>query len=295
LKEAIQSVINQTYRPIECIIIDDGSTDDTENLISGFKIYEDSTFLLNYIKQDNKGVQFARNKGTTIAEGEFIQYLDADDILYPDKIKNQVNYLNQNKEFDGVFGDWEKGSVHDKQLDIAYAGNDLITQFLTDKCIANFSFLMTKKIISKTGEWDIAIKRNQEIDFHIRAVLAGGKFNYHKELTGLWRIHNQIRIANSTGVKDIIFFYQKMESLLSNHRLFNKQLANKIASLHLWYVTQHIYLPNEQLYLMIKEALRLNENIAFNNFRFKLLSFIVGPKLTAYLWINRFRKNRRSN
>ena len=293
LKEAIYAVKAQSHRPIECIVVDDGSTDDTAQVVAHLKADVNDGFSIVYIKQENQGAQVARNAGTAIASGEYVQYLDSDDIIYPDKIKKQVEYLNQNIAIDGVFGDWEKGTESNKQLEIAYAAEDLIMQFLTDKCIANFSFLMTKKIVLKTGDWDVTIKRNQEIDFHIRAVLAGGKFNYQKQLTGLWKIHDNLRIANSTGIKEIVFFYQKMESLLIKHQLFDKDYANKIAAMHVWYVTQNISSPNDELYIMIKEALRLNKNIEINTTVFKVLSFMLGQKFAAYVWIHRFRKYRK--
>ena len=90
IKQAIESIHNQTYRPIECIVVDDGSTDNTiktvENLIDQ---NTDDAFEIKLIKQDNSGAPSARNNGIKNASGEFIQFLDSDDFLYPNKIKNQ--------------------------------------------------------------------------------------------------------------------------------------------------------------------------------------------------------------
>ena len=110
LIQAVDSVFNQTYRPIECIVVDDGSTDNTEEILSQWKSeMNDPEFKLVYIKQENADAQVARNTGTAVAKGTYIQYLDSDDSLYRDKLKVQVKFLEENKDFDAVFGDWKKG------------------------------------------------------------------------------------------------------------------------------------------------------------------------------------------
>ncbi len=88
--EALQSVKDQTHRLLECIIVDDGSTDDTGILVQQWT-KSDNRFY--YIRQDNKGLSFARNVGLSYAKGGFIQFLDADDVLMPSKIEKQLNQI----------------------------------------------------------------------------------------------------------------------------------------------------------------------------------------------------------
>lgn len=190
LGEALQSVISQTYRPIDCIVVDDGSTDNTKEIVENFQSNVDEGLEIRNIKQNNSGAQVARNCGSAAARGEFIQYLDSDDILYPDKLSWQVNYFNLHPDCDAVFGDWEKGTLEKKEKLIAHKNDDLIIQFLTEKCIANFAMLMRMGLVKKIGVWDINIKRNQEVDFHLRGVLAGGKYDIeilNKELLRLYQ------------------------------------------------------------------------------------------------------------
>ena len=187
LEEAIQSVIEQSYRPVECVIVDDGSTDDSKKVVENLQKKNDSTFSIVYLFQNNSGPQAARNTGTKAATGEYIQYLDSDDILYPDKLSEQVRFLKQNKDCDGVFGDWEAGTHDKKKLVTACKEEDMIAQMLVGRCIANFSFLMRRSIVERIGEWDIKIKRNQEIDFHLTGLLKGAQFDYQPLTCGLWR------------------------------------------------------------------------------------------------------------
>jgi len=93
---AIKSCIQQTYKNIEIIVVDDGSTDNTRAVVEGFR---DS---VRYIRQDNRGVSSARNRGLEGAQGSFITFLDADDALTTDSIEMRVLILTENKDADFV-------------------------------------------------------------------------------------------------------------------------------------------------------------------------------------------------
>ena len=94
IEECIKSVLNQSYKNIEMIIIDDGSTDNSENII---KKYTNTFPFVKYIKcNENKGVWAARNIGVENANGRFISFLDTDDLYKKNKIKNQINFMLKN-------------------------------------------------------------------------------------------------------------------------------------------------------------------------------------------------------
>ena len=88
LAEAIESVLAQSYRPLELIIVDDGSTDGSATIARSYK-------EAHYICQSNMGVAAARNTGLASAGGEFIAFLDADDMWHPQKIQIQIEYLQK--------------------------------------------------------------------------------------------------------------------------------------------------------------------------------------------------------
>ncbi len=85
---AIDSVLNQTYRNLELLIIDDGSTDATSALVNS---YNDSRIYYSY--QDNQGQSVARKSGLNNARGAFICFLDSDDIMKPDKLERQLQLM----------------------------------------------------------------------------------------------------------------------------------------------------------------------------------------------------------
>lgn len=100
LPDALQSVLNQTYTNWECIIVNDGSPDNSEEVAQQW-CKKDARF--SYYFQKNVGVSAARNFGIKIAKGDYIQFLDGDDILEKDKIYNQVHFLEKEKKVDIVY------------------------------------------------------------------------------------------------------------------------------------------------------------------------------------------------
>src|SRR6266849_2332172 len=95
ISRAIDSVINQKYETLEMILVDDGSTDGTKTILDKYAL--DNSSWIKIIQQENKGACAARNAGLKIANGDYIQFLDADDNLLPDKIKFQIGLV---KTFD---------------------------------------------------------------------------------------------------------------------------------------------------------------------------------------------------
>jgi len=108
--QALESVLSQTYREYEIIIIDDGSTDGTPKLLEQFKD------RIRYCYQENQGLAIARNRGLEESRGEFSTFLDADDVWLPDNLKMKADVLQKHPEIGGVFSDFsvfdERGIIH---------------------------------------------------------------------------------------------------------------------------------------------------------------------------------------
>ncbi len=100
IAEALESVWNQTYNNWECLVVNDGSTDSSVNIINKYT-RKDKRFKL--INQENKGVAAARNHGFQKASGSYIQFLDADDLLLPDKLEKHVDFLINHPDVDIVY------------------------------------------------------------------------------------------------------------------------------------------------------------------------------------------------
>ena len=92
IKEAIDSILQQSYRDIELIIINDGSTDNTESIIRSFK--DDRIKLVN--NSSNQGIVYSLNKAVALAQGQYIARMDADDVSNIDRLSIQLDYLKSN-------------------------------------------------------------------------------------------------------------------------------------------------------------------------------------------------------
>ena len=101
LQACLESVLQQSYSNWECIIIDDGSTDHTGKLAKSF-VDLDSRF--RYVYQQNQGVAVARNTAIELISGDYIQFLDGDDMLQSSKLESQVAFLSHHTSVDIVYG-----------------------------------------------------------------------------------------------------------------------------------------------------------------------------------------------
>ena len=286
IKESIQSVFNQTYRPIECLIIDDGSTDNTAQVIGNLQTKLATVdFKLIYIKQDNSGAPAARNNGIKNSSGEYFQFLDSDDLLYPNKIKDQVSILQNQKQTDGVYGNWHHGTIKNHVLIKGEKWEDTISQFYGGRVIANFSMLLKRKIVDKIGPWDTNLRRNQEIDYFLRGALAGGNFEYSPMITGLWREHEGERIVTSSGAISALAFHDKWIAEFQRLDLFPKERQKTAAQYLFWHAMELEKQHNSMAIIYLNKAFNLYPHIPeFNTYKMKSLRRIVGDQLSLRCW-----------
>ena len=100
LDEAIDSILSQTYENFEFIIINDGSTDHTKDILSS---YSNQDNRIRVFHQKNHGLTFSLNRGLELSRGKYVARMDADDISSPRRLEEQINYLRANPEV-GVLG-----------------------------------------------------------------------------------------------------------------------------------------------------------------------------------------------
>ena len=165
LPRAVESVLNQTYRPIEIIVVDDGSTDGTKEWFS--EMYP----LVHYIYQVNSGVSSARNTGINSARGDWIALLDSDDEWLPDKLKLQVKLLQNNAElrFCHTNEIWIRNGVRINQMKKhqKYGGN--IFKKCLDICrISPSSSLFHTSVIKDVGLFDESLDVCEDYDLWLR-------------------------------------------------------------------------------------------------------------------------------
>ncbi len=295
LHRAIESVYNQSYRPIECIIVDDGSTDNTSEIIEKWEARTEKNFIIRHLQQEHTGAPSARNQGTKECTGEFIQYLDSDDILFRNKLSDQVTILNRFRTIDAVFGDWQMGTPEHSHVIKACRQKDLIAQFLGGRCIAIFSFLMRRNLVNTIGPWDETLVQNDEIDFHIRAVLAEGTCVYRKGTCGLWVTHDGERITTIQAKQQSTYYFLKKWL----HRLQElnclTDLRERAISNALFYCAMSPDFENKKLkteMLSLAWDLHLTRP-EFYRWKMRILRTLLGKKPAIRVWLYRADRHKR--
>jgi glycosyltransferase involved in cell wall biosynthesis len=232
LRETVLSIFAQNYRPIEILIVDDGSTDNTSEIVAALKLEESRDMIIRFLQQSNQGSAAARNYALLESNGEFIQFLDSDDLLEQEKISNQVSLLRQNENIDVIYGDWYQGQskVSAKRLRGQFH-NDLVWALLSNYWHPNFSYLYKREIVFKTGNW--RQYPNDDFDFILRAALNGAVFYYKPEITGFYRWHPSPRLSRKNEAIVAENTYQILDNasqfMTEHHLLFydrKEALAN---------------------------------------------------------------------
>lgn len=180
LLDTVKSVFRQTLRDFEVILIDDGSTDDTATLIRSFGSKVRAEFT------SNQGASMARNRGTKLAQGQFIQYLDADDLLRVDALEKRVNALVKSGA-DVAYSDWQRleegddehfhlGEVVARQIEDVNPNPEIA--LFTDFWAPPAALLYHRRIVEAIGAWNESLPIIQDARFFLDAALVGGKFVY---------------------------------------------------------------------------------------------------------------------
>ncbi len=221
LKRAIDSVFKQTYKDIECIVIDDNSTDETKKYMEK-KIKENSK--LRYIRNENpnmSGGGFARNLGIKESKGEYIAFLDDDDEWFADKIEKQVSILDENKDVGIVICgrriEYNSGKMYLEENPIDRGIKDYSKKILYNIIGVTSMMMFRKALLEKVGLFDEKIRFWQEYDLTIRLCQIS-KVAFLNEPLILYRINLQDKNRKSNQFEGWLettrYIYNKYKELI---------------------------------------------------------------------------------
>jgi glycosyltransferase involved in cell wall biosynthesis len=175
--QAVDSVLSQDYQPLELIVVDDGSTDGTAELLAG---YGDRVRLL---RQTNRGPAAARNRALSVARGDLVAFIDGDDVWLPGKLSAQVAYLRAYPAPKLVYGHWREwrpdangawpdplafaNGYDDSSIDLSQSGW-VYPQLLLDSIVHTITALMPTELLRTVGGFDEELKVGEDYDLWLR-------------------------------------------------------------------------------------------------------------------------------
>lgn len=238
--ECLESVFTQTYTDYEVIVVDDGSTDNTEEILKPYHA------RIKYIRHENKGNAAARNSGLDIAKGELIAFLDSDDLWMPDKLRRDVDYLDSQPDVDMVcangtfFGSPKfagKKVVPDKRaIPLARDGVTLKAIF-TRSSLRPSAMVLRKRVIEGTNGFDPDFAACVDLDFAFR-VLMKYKVVFINEPFFKMRKHDdhvsgdseRRTLFNIKAIEKLLKEYPEARKLISEKKI-NRRLAYRYCRL----------------------------------------------------------------
>lgn len=222
IRDTLASVLQQTYANLEIIVIDDNSKDGTYKYLENLN---HSNLVLR--KNKGKGACAARNFGLELAKGEYIQFLDADDLLTPNKISSQVSYLNNAPTKTVASCRWQHfvkypGDIIDYKKQIVDKSYADPKEWLMDSWGGGgmgtiHGWLTPRILIEEVGFWDESLKINQDGEFFSRIILSAKRIEYIEDIVAYYRIGNPESLSQNKK-----FSYEKARSLLKSYILYKE-------------------------------------------------------------------------
>ncbi len=200
LARTLESCQSQTYENLEIILVDDGSTDSSNQIAKGFE-------GVRVIEQKNKGVSSARNNGIKNSNAEYLAFLDADDILLKNSISLRVNFLEENKEYPLVHGFEERVDENEAEIEIEKGQDGHVSKKLLqfrEKVIHSPSSVMVRsRVVEEIGGFNEKLSTSADWEFWLR-LSKKGPFGMIPEPINLYRTHTgQMHLNVDAMAKDM--------------------------------------------------------------------------------------------
>jgi glycosyltransferase involved in cell wall biosynthesis len=227
IARAVESVLAQTFKDYEIILIDDGSTDQTKEILRSFE------GRIRYIYQTNAGISGARNRGIQESSGEYIAFLDSDDTWLPEKLAEQVRILDTRPEIGIVYARMPIINEAGKQIGLkpqAESGKNFDELIRLWGDLPTSTVMVRKACFEKAGLFDTTLPPMEDIDMWIRISRFYGLYEIEGKTLALYHYHDdQITKKRAKAYEALIKLYKK---ILRNYKnipvgLMHKRIATE--------------------------------------------------------------------
>ncbi|MGB9640245.1 MAG: glycosyltransferase [Anaerolineales bacterium] len=193
LREAIQSCLEQSYEDVEIIVVNDGSTDETPQIVQGFQDYPN----VKIIHQENTGLPGARNRGIRESSGDYLCFLDSDDYYDSEKIKLQAEILDGDESIDFIYCDIitvdESGVPVDDEYSVGKAraelSGDIFPSLLLGGYFPPHTVMLRRSCLEQVGEFDPELGGHADYDLWLRLAASGCRACYLDRKLAYYRTH----------------------------------------------------------------------------------------------------------
>ncbi len=291
LGETLASVAAQTYRPLECVIVNDGSTDRTSEVIAEFVKAHGDDVSVKPIHQTNQGAQIARNTGVQASSGEFIQFLDGDDLIMPDKLERQIRFLSsvEGSCADVVYGDaqWlhDNGETVERgeKLGLGPAKDIVVSLLGLVRFNPPFSYLSRRVAVERCGGWDRQLRINDDVEYFLRMACRSLEqkkdFAYFPLITGLYRKHRHGRMSDGGMLLRACYglvIYESIEKLMTTAGLLTPERRRALAGAYYGVSGWASAFDDDIWHRSLVHALRLDPELQPKRFVSRCLQRAVG-------------------
>jgi glycosyltransferase involved in cell wall biosynthesis len=285
--DAIRCSLDQTYQSCEIIVIDDGSTDLSAEIIESFGDQ------IQHVRSSNKGGCSARNLGFEKARGSFIQFLDSDDLMAPDKIEKQLTSIESHPnwistcpyvDFESSISDVD-ASIDRSPLTDSSDPFDWIIERISShssKSSVTHSFLTPRELIRRAGPWNENLKINQDGEFFTRVLLQAEEIRFEANTQVYYRRHQNPSVSKVRSSDRVISSIDACKNIASHviQKKDNEEIRQALRQMYLGVI--HTYYP--QFAHEIEEAESAISELGFESLgtfggpNFQRLSRIIGFK-----------------
>ena len=231
VEPAIESVLAQTCRDFEVIVVNDGSTDGTPILVDSYAARDSRIRVLHKV---NGGISSARNLALRTAAGDLIALLDGDDTWDPEFLESQISVLQAHPEVDVVTANARNlGGNRDgepaRPWPDARPHPDLLGMIADEQAIFIMS-VFRRRVFEQIGGFDESLRTNEDYDYWLRAAVAGLRFHRNARPLGGYRRRNDSLSASAVNMlHGILRVYEKLRPALANRPLERHVLDTQVA------------------------------------------------------------------
>ncbi|MCD6593200.1 glycosyltransferase family 2 protein [Candidatus Bathyarchaeota archaeon] len=230
IKKAVESVLKQTYREIELIIIDDASIDSTPKIISELAKEDDRIVMLR--NSVNRGITHSLNRGLRKASGKYIARIDGDDWYHPRKLELQMTFLEERGDY-GIVGTFYVLLTGDKmalKINLPITHDEILRQLAYRNAFAHSSIMVRKDILDTVGYYDERYEYAQDYDLYFRILSISKGYNIPKYLL-FRRLKPQNRKTLTKRTINSIMIPLRYRKVLGKYTLYYPLLIRRVLSL----------------------------------------------------------------